>query len=225
MALIELKDVSKAYDSGNGKTYVLKNVNLSVEKGDFISIMGPSGSGKTTLLNIIGGLDRPTSGSYLFAGEAVEKKRERELAKLRGGRIGFVFQMFNLIPRLTVFRNAELPMVYAGVPASERYERVMAALRAVGLEEKADRTPDKLSGGEVQRVAIARALINDPDVILADEPTGNLDSKTGKDILNVLASLNRSGRTIILVTHNAQIAAFAKRQVRIFDGVVQEASR
>ncbi len=223
MALIELRGISKEYDSGGGKVRALRGINLSIEKGEFLAIMGQSGSGKSTLLNIIGCLDRPSSGTYALNGESVEVKGDRELALLRSRRIGFVFQTFNLVPRLTVFHNVELPMVYARVPPAERRERALAALKAVGLERKADRTPDQLSGGEAQRAAIARALVNDPDIILADEPTGNLDSETSKEIIGVLASLNREGRTIVLVTHNSEIASFAKRKVKLRDGAIEEA--
>ncbi|MHB0975609.1 MAG: ABC transporter ATP-binding protein [Candidatus Aquicultorales bacterium] len=222
MALIELKNIKKAYGRGESVVEALKDINLFIEEGEFLAIMGPSGSGKSTLLNILGGLDRPSSGSYKLAGEAVEEKGDADLAHLRSRKVGFVFQTFNLIPRLSVLRNVELPMVYAGVPPTERQERAMTALKAVGLHGKADRTPDQLSGGEIQRVSIARALVNNPDIILADEPTGNLDSKTGKDILDVLTNLNREGRTIILVTHNPENAKYAKRRLLMTDGAVKE---
>lgn len=223
MALIELRGISKEYDTGGGKVRALKEINLSIEKGEFLAIMGQSGSGKSTLLNIIGCLDRPTAGTYELNGESVETKGDRELASLRSKRIGFVFQTFNLVPKLTVFHNVELPMIYARVTPAERQKRAMAALKSVGLEDKADRTPDQLSGGEAQRAAIARALVNNPDIILADEPTGNLDSKTGKEIIGILGSLNRQGRTIVLVTHNSEIASFAGRKVQLRDGAVEEA--
>lgn len=223
MALIELRGISKEYDTGGGKVRALKEINLSIEKGEFLAIMGQSGSGKSTLLNIIGCLDRPTAGTYELNGESIETKGDRELASLRSKRIGFVFQTFNLVPKLTVFQNVELPMIYARVPPAERQQRAMAALKSVGLEDKADRTPDQLSGGEAQRAAIARALVNNPDIILADEPTGNLDSETGKEIIGILGSLNRQGRTIVLVTHNSEIASFAGRKVQLRDGAVEEA--
>ncbi|MCL6471902.1 MAG: ABC transporter ATP-binding protein [Firmicutes bacterium] len=221
MALIELKSVSKVYVTGPTSFTALSDIDLSVESGDFVAVMGPSGSGKSTLLNILGLLDKPTSGTYLFEGENVAFKSDRELAHIRGQKIGFVFQFYNLIPRLTVLRNVEVPMIYAGIPVAERRQRAIEHLRYVGLENRINYYPNSLSGGETQRAAIARALVNNPKVILADEPTGNLDTKTGHEILDLLTELNRKGSTVILITHERDIANYAKRIIRIQDGRIR----
>ncbi|HZD60102.1 MAG TPA: ABC transporter ATP-binding protein, partial [Anaerolineae bacterium] len=215
MALIELKDISKVYTTGPTEFTALQDINLDIDTGDFIAIMGPSGSGKSTLLNILGLLDKPTTGTYLFEREDIGLKSDRELAKIRGQKIGFVFQFFNLIFRLTVRQNVEVPMIYAGVPPRERKRRAVELLAYVGLNDRINYHPNRLSGGETQRAAIARALVNDPKIILADEPTGNLDSRTGQEIIDLFAELNRRGSTIILVTHELGVANQAKSIIRI----------
>lgn len=217
--VIELRKVEKVYRTGSDSLKVLDNVNLKVREGDFISIMGPSGSGKSTLLHMMGALDRPSSGSVDIEGEDISKMTDDEVAKIRARNIGFVFQMFNLHPTLNAVQNVELPMVILQRSKSERRERAMELLKFVGLQDRANHYPSQLSGGQKQRVAMARALANDPAFILADEPTGNLDSKSGHDIMKALVDLNRKqGRTVIVVTHDASIASHAKRTIKIKDG-------
>lgn len=217
--MINLRDIRKSYLLGKVRIDVLRGLDLDVDEGDFVAIMGPSGSGKSTLLNIIGCLDRPTSGRYLFEGIDIAERTDNELAELRNKRFGFVFQTFNLLPRYSALRNVELPMFYGDIPQSKRHERAIEVLKKVGIIERKDHTPAELSGGEQQRVAIARALVMNPAVILADEPTGNLDSKAGLEIMGIFRQLNDEGITIILVTHERSIAELAKRIITIRDGV------
>jgi ABC-type lipoprotein export system ATPase subunit len=217
--MIVLKDIRRSYELTKITVDVLKGIDLEVQNGDFIAIMGPSGSGKSTLLNIIGCLDRPTSGQYLLNGIDVSTKDDNELAEIRNRSIGFVFQSFNLLPRFPAWKNVELPLLYSGVEPGIRKEKAVGMLERMGLGERAEHKPNELSGGEQQRVAIARALINDPVIILADEPTGNLDSKVGREIMGIFTGLNHEGTTIILVTHETDIAAFAKRTITMRDGV------
>ena len=222
MALIEATDLVKTYAMGDQAVHALDGVTLSIEAGEFVAVMGASGSGKSTLMNILGCLDRPTSGHYRLAGEAVDAMSGDELAATRNKRIGFVFQQFNLLSRTSAVENVELPMIYAGIKPAERRARALASLERVGLAERAGHTPAELSGGQQQRVAIARALVNAPQLILADEPTGALDSKTSQDIMRLLAELNAQGMTVILVTHEIDIAAFARRRLTFKDGRVIE---
>ena len=223
--LIDLKNVSKSYRNGDQELQVLKNVHLEVEEGEFVAIMGPSGSGKSTLMNIIGMLDRPTSGEYYLEGEEVAKLSEKKLAKVRNQQIGFVFQQFFLLSKLNALQNVELPLIYAGVSQSKRKALAEQYLKKVELEKRMHHLPSELSGGQKQRVAIARALVNHPSIILADEPKGALDTKTGEQIMELLTELNREGKTIIMVTHEPEIAAFAKRQIVIRDGVISSDSK
>ena len=217
--IIECKDLRKVYLSGDTETVALAGISLSIEEREFVAIMGPSGSGKSTLMHILGALDTPTSGEYFFEGQNVSELGDDELAEIRRHRIGFVFQAFNLLPRTTVLRNVELPLLYCGVSRKERRERAAAALKKAGLGESTwDHLSNQLSGGEMQRVAIARALVNNPALILADEPTGNLDTRTGAIILETFADLNASGHTIVLITHEPAVAARAKRIIRLQDG-------
>jgi putative ABC transport system ATP-binding protein len=219
--VLETKDVTKVYGTGETKVTALSNVDLKVEKGDFVSIMGPSGSGKTTLLVILGCFDKPTSGQVTIDGVDVTEMKEAELPKIRAEKIGFVFQNFNLIPTLSALENIELPMERGVIPKDKRRSRGLELLEAVGLKDKANRRPNKLSAGEQQRVAIARALANGPAIILADEPTGNLDSKTGRDIMQLLRKLSREEcRTIILVTHDKQMASLSNRMLSLRDGKI-----
>ena len=222
MALIEARELTKAYAMGDQTVHALRGVSLDIEAGAFVAIMGASGSGKSTLMNILGCLDLPTTGEYRLAGEAVETMRPDQLASIRNRRIGFVFQQFNLLPRTSALENVELPMVYAGIKAPQRRERAMAALVKVGLGQRWRHTPAELSGGQQQRVAIARALVNEPQLILADEPTGALDSQTSEDIMRLLTELNGQGMTVVLVTHEADIAAWARRVIVFRDGEVLE---
>ncbi len=217
--MIVLKDIYRSYELPKITVEVLKGINLEAEQGDFIAIMGPSGSGKSTLLNILGCLDRPTSGHYLLDNIDVSTKNDDELAEIRSRSIGFVFQSFNLLPRFPAWKNVELPLLYGGVEPKLRKQKAIEMLGRMGLGDRADHKPNELSGGEQQRVAIARALINSPVIILADEPTGNLDSKVGREIMEIFAELNRAGVTIILVTHEMEIAGFAKRIITMRDGV------
>ena len=219
-SVIELTDVSKVYASGELSVEALRSVSVVIREGEFVAIMGPSGSGKTTLLAILGCLDRPTSGSYKLVGEEVSTLDETHRARVRGGRIGFVFQAYNLLPRTTAYRNVELPLVYAHVPARERRPRVLAALADVGLSDRVDHLPTQLSGGQQQRVAIARALVIKPSVLLLDEPTGNLDSKSEEEILTMLGHANLAGATLAMVTHSEEVAQHASRIVRLADGVI-----
>jgi len=217
--LIELKNIVKNYDNGGVITRVLHDVNLSVEKGEFIAIMGPSGSGKSTLMHTIGFLDRPTKGDYYFDGENTQNFTDDELARIRNERIGFVFQSFNLLPRTTVLDNVMLPLLYSDNKKGHEH-KAKEALKAVGLEERLHYMSNQISGGQKQRVAIARALVCDPKVIFADEPTGNLDSKSGSTVMHILEHLNKAGRTIILVTHDLNVALHAERIVTIRDGII-----
>lgn len=222
MALIEARELSKTYTMGDTTVSALRGVSLDIEAGDFVAIMGASGSGKSTLMNILGCLDQPSAGQYHLAGEAVESMTPEQLASIRNRRIGFVFQQFNLLPRTSALENVELPMVYAGVKSPDRRARALAALQTVGLGERWQHTPSELSGGQQQRVAIARALVNQPQLILADEPTGALDSKTSEDIMRLLSGLNAQGMTVVLVTHEADIAAWARRRLVFRDGQIVE---
>ena len=220
MALIEARSLVKTYRMGDQVVQALQDVSLDIDEGEFVAIMGASGSGKSTLMNILGCLDRPSSGTLRLAGEEVEGLDGDALASIRNRRIGFVFQQFNLLPRTSAVDNVELPMVYAGIKPAERRTRALAALQRVGLGERAMHTPAELSGGQQQRVAIARALVNDPKLILADEPTGALDSATSLEVMALLQQLNRSGITVVLVTHEHDIAAFASRLLAFRDGLV-----
>jgi putative ABC transport system ATP-binding protein len=218
---LSLRDVVKTYDMGAETVRALSGVSLDVAKNEYVAIMGPSGSGKSTLMNVIGCLDTPTSGSYLLEGEPVASMAENQLAEIRNRRIGFVFQTFNLIPRANVFHNVELPLIYAGVSRAERRRRAEQALEMVGLRDRMKHRPNELSGGQRQRVAIARALVVGPSIILADEPTGNLDTKTGDGILAMFDELHAAGQTLIVVTHEEYIAERALRTVRLRDGVIE----
>ena len=219
--LIQLINITKSYPMESGESYqAIRGINLKIDKGQFLSIMGPSGSGKSTLMHILGALDTPTTGTYLLKGKDITSYTSDELAQIRNRDIGFVFQTFNLLPRTTVFKNVERPMMYAGVPKDERQKRVMNALKLVGIENKAQNMSNKISGGEIQRVAIARALIMNPAIILADEPTGNLDSKTSHEIMALLHDLHEKGSTVAVITHDPTIASFAHRQIHIVDGKI-----
>ncbi|MBK8070562.1 MAG: ABC transporter ATP-binding protein [Ramlibacter sp.] len=220
--MIEARELTKTYVMGDQTVHALRGVSLDIEEGAFVAIMGASGSGKSTLMNILGCLDLPTSGIYRLADEAVEGMAADQLASIRNRRIGFVFQQFNLLPRTSALENVELPMVYAGIKSPERRERAMRALQKVGLGERFAHTPAELSGGQQQRVAIARALVNDPQLILADEPTGALDSQTSEDIMRLLTDLNAQGMTVVLVTHESDIAAWARRKIVFRDGHILE---
>jgi len=222
MALIETRDLWKTYTMGDEEIHALRGVSIEIERGEYVAIMGPSGSGKSTLMNLIGCLDTPSKGSYLLNEKEVAAMNDDELAQIRNEEIGFVFQTFNLLPRATALHNVELPLIYAGVSGKERQERARQALEKVDLTARASHRPNELSGGQRQRVAIARALVNNPSILLADEPTGNLDSKTGNEIMGVFERLYGSGNTIILVTHEADIAAYAHRVVHIRDGQVEK---
>jgi putative ABC transport system ATP-binding protein len=222
MCLIEARELVKTYTMGDQTVHALRGVSLDIAKGDFVAIMGASGSGKSTLMNILGCLDLPTSGEYRLAGEVVEAMAQDQLASIRNRRIGFVFQQFNLLPRTSALENVELPMLYAGIKAAARRERALAALARVGLAERAKHSPSELSGGQQQRVAIARALVNQPQLILADEPTGALDSKTSDDIMRLLTELNAQGMTVVIVTHETDIAAWARRKMVFRDGLSVE---
>jgi len=223
--LIELSDVVKVYDMGAVAVRALDGVTLHVEPGEYVAIMGPSGSGKSTLMNIIGCLDTPTSGTYRLAGQLVNELSDDQLARIRNQEIGFVFQTFNLLPRATALENVEVPLIYAGLPRKERHRRAKEMLERVGLGDRLHHQPNELSGGQRQRVAIARALVNNPSLLLADEPTGNLDSRTGAEIMELFDKLNAEGHTIVLVTHEEDIAAHARRIVRLRDGKVLDDRR
>ncbi len=218
--MIKLVDIKKAYFLPKITIEVLRGISLEVRQGDLVAIVGPSGSGKSTLLNVIGCLDRPTSGQYLLEGIDVSEKSDNELAQIRNSKLGFVFQSFNLLPKLPAWKNVAIPLLYAGIPPDERKDRAMAMLGRVGLEARAEHGPSELSGGEQQRVAIARALVNNPSIILADEPTGNLDSKSGMEIMDIFVRLNNEGTTIVMVTHEASLTEAASRIVTIKDGAM-----
>ncbi|MBA2303089.1 MAG: ABC transporter ATP-binding protein [Acidobacteria bacterium] len=220
--MIETRDLWKTYVMGDEEIHALRGVSIQIERGEYVAIMGPSGSGKSTLMNLIGCLDTPSQGSYLLNEKEVAAMNDDELAQIRNQEIGFVFQTFNLLPRATAMHNVELPLIYAGVSGKIRQERAKLALEKVDLMSRASHRPNELSGGQRQRVAIARALVNDPSILLADEPTGNLDSKTGNEIMGVFERLHGGGNTIVLVTHEADIAAYAHRTIHIRDGQVEK---
>ncbi|HEU4691317.1 MAG TPA: ABC transporter ATP-binding protein [Vicinamibacterales bacterium] len=222
MALIDTQDLWKTYVMGSEEIHALRGVSIGIERGEYVAIMGPSGSGKSTLMNLIGCLDTPSKGSYLLNGKQVGQMNDNELARIRNEEIGFVFQTFNLLPRASALQNVELPLVYAGVQGKDRTQRAKAALEKVELSSRMGHRPNELSGGQRQRVAIARALVNNPSILLADEPTGNLDSKTGSEIMGLFARLHEAGNTIVLVTHEADIAAFAHRTIHLRDGKVEK---
>ena len=220
-SLISITNIKRDFPLGNEIVYVLKGIDLEIKKGEYVALMGPSGSGKSTLMNILGCLDTPTSGTYILNGKHVSEMQDDELAGIRNKEIGFFFQTFNLMPRTTALDNVALPMVYAGYSKSERIERATEVLKQVGLDDRMDHKPNQLSGGQRQRVAVARALVNKPSIILADEPTGNLDSKTSVEIMNLFNEIHANGNTVILVTHEEDIAAYAHRIIRLRDGIIE----
>jgi putative ABC transport system ATP-binding protein len=222
MPLIDTQDLWKTYVMGSEEIHALRGVSVQIERGEYVAIMGPSGSGKSTLMNLIGCLDTPSKGTYLLNGKRVSDMNDNELARIRNEEIGFIFQTFNLLPRASALHNVELPLVYAGVSARDRQQRARAALDKVELGSRVNHRPNELSGGQRQRVAIARALVNNPSILLADEPTGNLDSKTGAEIMALFKRLHDAGNTIVLVTHEADVAAFARRSIHLRDGQVEK---
>lgn len=222
--LIDIKQLKRDFVLGNEVVYVLKGIDLKISKGEYVALMGPSGSGKSTLMNLLGCLDTPTSGTYILNGKDVSQMTDDELAEIRNKEIGFVFQTFNLLPRTTALDNVALPMVYAGYSKHERRDRATEVLKQVSLSDRMDHQPNQLSGGQRQRVAIARALVNKPSIILADEPTGNLDSKTSVEIMQLFNDIHKSGNTVILVTHEEDIAAYAHRVIRLRDGMIESDS-
>ncbi len=219
--IIHLENICKSYYLGKQELQVLKGINIDILKNEYVALMGPSGSGKSTLMNILGCLDTPTKGKYILNGQDVSRMIDNDLAEVRNKEIGFVFQQFNLLPRLTAAENVALPLIYSGIAKKERMERAMEVLLKVRLEDRSHHKPNELSGGQCQRVAIARALINDPAIILADEPTGNLDSKTSHEIMDILGKIHNDGNTVVLVTHEEDIAGFAHRVIRLRDGVIE----
>ncbi len=225
MSLIKLEKISRRYQMGTETIHALREVSVEIERGEYVAIMGPSGSGKSTLMNLIGCLDSPTSGEYSLNGVQVSQMDDNELAEIRNKEIGFIFQTFNLLPRSDALRNVELPLVYYGLPAEERRRTALDALTSVGLADRIHHKPNELSGGQRQRVAVARALVNKPSILLADEPTGNLDSKTGTEILALFDELSKSGNTLIVVTHEEEVARHAKRILRIRDGLIASDER
>jgi len=220
--ILNMRNICKSYYMGDEELEVLHNVNLTIQTGDFLSILGPSGSGKSTMMNIIGCLDIPSSGKYILSGNDIEDLDEIELAKVRNKEIGFIFQSFQLLPRMTALQNVELPLIYSGLSSSEREKRAKSILERIGLSDKIRNLPNQLSGGQQQRVAIARALVTEPTILLADEPTGALDQKTGAQVMQLFEELNKDGRTIIMITHDINIASHAKRIVNILDGYLTE---
>ena len=222
MSLIQTQELWKTYSMGTESVHALQGLSVDIDQGEFVAIMGPSGSGKSTFMNLIGCLDTPSAGTYEFEGELVHDMDDNQLASIRNRKIGFVFQTFNLLPKATALHNVEVPLIYSNIPKDQRIEKAIKALTEVGLQDRMYHRPNELSGGQRQRVAIARALVNDPSIILADEPTGNLDSKSGDEIMNILDSLYSRGNTIILVTHEEYIAKHAHRIINIFDGKIKE---
>jgi len=220
-AIIHLENIQKSYFMGNQAIPVLKGITLDILKNEYVALMGPSGSGKSTLMNILGCLDTPTGGQYILNNNDVSKMADDALAEVRNTEIGFVFQQFNLLPRLSAAENVALPLVYAGISKKERLERALEALKKVGLEDRSHHKSNELSGGQIQRVAIARALVNNPSILLADEPTGNLDSKTGIEVMEIFGKIQAAGNTVVLVTHEEDIAHYAKRIVRLRDGLIE----
>lgn len=218
--MIDLKDITKTYDMGSVNVQVLRGITLHVQEGEFLSIIGPSGSGKSTLMNMIGCLDVPTTGEYYLDGREISTYNEKQLSKIRNEKIGFIFQKFNLLPKLSAYENVELPLIYRGINAKERKQRSLEAIEKVGLTDRMNHKPTELSGGQQQRVAIARALAGDPPVLLADEPTGNLDSKSGNDVMNLIKQLSSEGKTIVLITHDNEISSKAQRIITIKDGLL-----
>ena len=220
--MLEVKKVKKIYQMGKVKVEALRGVSFYIDKGEFVAIMGPSGSGKSTLMHIIGCLDQPTEGNFIIGGKDVSKLNDDRLAEIRNKRIGFVFQQFNLLSRTSILHNVETPLIYAGIKTKKRRELAIQALESVGLSDRAKHKPNEISGGEKQRVAIARALVNDPLIILADEPTGNLDTKTGEEIMKIFYKLHQQGHTLIMVTHEAEVARHARRIIHLRDGLIEK---